>query len=244
MIALDFFADMANSIAAALTPPFRWRDIADQLVFVAWESLPVILFCVCFAAGVTVIESSFHMKLVVHNDALVPGFTAMLILRELGAVISALLLTSRVGAGIAAEIASMQITEQVDALKMLGLNPVRFLVAPRLIACVIGGLLLCLIANIVCLASAMWITQVRLGYSPVAFLDAMKSFVGLRDLFFAGIKGAVFGAIIPLVGCFCGFHSKRGAEGVGQATTNSVVISSVAIIVADFVLSFVFSFYY
>ncbi len=108
-------------------------------------------------------ESSYHMKLVIHNDALVPGFAALLILRELGAVVSALLLTSRVGAGLAAEVGSMQITEQVDALRLLGIDPYRFLVAPRLIACVLGGFVLSVIANIVCLYCAMVVTEVKLG---------------------------------------------------------------------------------
>jgi phospholipid/cholesterol/gamma-HCH transport system permease protein len=233
-----------KSIAATVTPPYRFKDILNQLVFVAWESAPVVIFSVCFAAMVTIMESSYHMKLVIHNDSLVPGFAALLILRELGAVIAALLLTSRVGAGLAAEIGSMQITEQIDALKLLGIDPYRFLVAPRLIACIIGGFLLSILANVVCLYCAMQVSQFKLGYSPDSFLMAMRTFVSFSDLIFASIKGACFGAIIPLVSCFFGFRCKSGAEGVGQATTNSVVVASVAIIVMDFVLSFVFSHYY
>src|SRR6185437_12895089 len=112
----DFADHFGRSIAATITPPYRPTDILRQIEFVAWESAPVIVFSVCFAAIVTIMESSYHMKLLIHNDALVPGFAAMLILRELGAVVTALLLTSRVGAGLAAEIGSMQITEQIDAL--------------------------------------------------------------------------------------------------------------------------------
>ena len=148
---IDFSSHVARSMKAVFTPPYRGKDILHQLEFVVWQSLPVILFCVSFAAVVTIIESSYHMKLVVQNDALVPGFAALLILRELGVVVTALLLTSRVGAGLAAEVGSMQITEQIDALRMLGIDPVRFLVVPRFIACVVGGFLLSLIANLVCL---------------------------------------------------------------------------------------------
>ena len=147
----DFSYHLLQSLKATFTPPYRPKDIVAQMEFVSWQSLPVILFCVSFAAIVTIMESSFHMKLVVQNDALVPGFAALLILRELGAVISSLLLTSRVGAGLAAEVGSMQVTEQIDALRMLGIDPVRFLVVPRLIACVTGGFLLSLLANLVCL---------------------------------------------------------------------------------------------
>lgn len=240
----DFFKFFARAVVATVTPPYRVGDILKQLEFVAWQSAPVVIVCVCFASMVTIMESSYHMKLVVHNDALVPGFAALLILRELGAVISALLLTSRVGAGLAAEVGSMQITEQVDALNMLGIDPYRFLVGPRLIACVAGGFFLSLLANVVCLYAAMVVSEIRLGYSVGVFLAGMRTFVSFQDLIFASIKGACFGAAIPLVSCFFGFRCRSGAEGVGEATTNSVVVASVTIIVMDFLLSWVFSHYY
>ena len=244
IILRDFAQFFVKSMAATFSPPYRWKDIGNQIVFVAWDSAPVVLFSVSFAAMVTIMESSYHMKLVIQNDALVPGFAALLILRELGSVVTALLLTSRVGAGLAAEVGSMQITEQIDALKMLGINPFRFLVAPRFIACVVGGFALSIVANVVCLYCAMVVSEFRLGYSPGAFLSAMRGFVTMKDLMFASVKGACFGAAIPLVSCFFGFRCKSGAEGVGLATTNSVVVASVVIIVMDFVLSFIFSHYY
>jgi phospholipid/cholesterol/gamma-HCH transport system permease protein len=241
---LEFSDYMMESARAVATPPYRGKDILHQLEFVTWQSLPVILFCVCFAAAVTIIESSFHMKIVVQNDALVPGFAALLILRELGAVVSALLLTSRVGAGLAAEVGSMKVTEQIDALRMLGINPIRFLVVPRFVACLVGGLLLSLIANLVCLYCAMLVSEFKLGYSSGAFLTSMRAFVSFQDLVFAGIKGAAFGAVIPIIACWFGFRCRAGAEGVGLATTNSVVAASVTIIILDFVLTYVFSHFY
>jgi phospholipid/cholesterol/gamma-HCH transport system permease protein len=146
-----------------------------------------------------------------------------------------------VGAGIAAEVGTMQITEQNDALRMLGIDPLRFLVVPRFIACMLGGLILSLIANLACLDCAMLVTEIKLGYSSGAFLTGMRAFVTFKDLIFAGIKGACFGAVIPLVSCFFGFRCKSGAEGVGLATTNAVVTSSVLIIALDFVLTYIFS---
>jgi phospholipid/cholesterol/gamma-HCH transport system permease protein len=241
---LDFSYYVARSLSATITPPYRGKDILQQLEFVSWQSLPVILFCVSFAAIVTIIESSFHMKLVVQNDALVPGFAALLILRELGAVVSALLLTSRVGAGLAAEVGSMQITEQIDALRMLGIDPVRFLVVPRFIACVVGGFLLSLIANLVCLSCAMLVSEAKLGYSSGAFITGMRAFVDFQDLIFAGIKGACFGAALTAEPEKAAHQRDNGAEGVGLATTNSVVVASVAIIGLDFVLTYVFSHFY
>jgi len=213
----------------------------QQLYFVANQSLVIVVFCVCFAAMVTILESSFHMKLVIQNDSLVPGFAVMLILRELGAVVTALLVTSRVGAGIAAEVSLMKTTEQIDALKMLGIDPIRYLVWPRFFACVVGGAMLTIIADLVCIYSAMLVSDSYLGFTSAFFLAGMRRFVHFQDLAFSIIKGASFGAVIPLVSCYFGFRCKPGAEGVGQSTTNSVVTSSVIIIMIDFVLSFVFS---
>ncbi len=240
----QFLALIARTLTAAVSPPYRVRDILRQLHFAANQSALIVAFCVSFAAIVTIIESSFHMKLVIQNDSMVPGFAAMLILRELGSIIMALLLVSRVGAGYAAEVGSMQVTEQVDALRMLGIDPVRFIVVPRFIACLLAGFCLSLIANLVCLYCAMLVSTLKLGYTAGGFLSAMRTFVSFQDLVFASIKGACFGAVIPLFSCFYGFRCKAGAEGVGLATTNSVVATSVAIIVMDFVLSFLFSHFY
>jgi phospholipid/cholesterol/gamma-HCH transport system permease protein len=223
---------------------FRVKESLEQLFFVANESLLIIVFCVSFAAIVTILESSFHMRLVIQNDSMVPGFAALLILRELGAVVTALLLTSRVGAGIAAEVGTMKVTEQIDALRMLGIDPVRFLLIPRLMASVIGTMILVVIANMVCIGCAILVSDAYLGFSPTMFVTSMRRFVGFQDLVFSIIKGACFGAIIPLVSCYFGFRCKAGADGVGQATTQSVVVSSIGIIMVDFILSYTFSHFY
>lgn len=240
----DFARLCAETLVALFTPPFRWRETLQQLNFVANGSLLIIVFCVCFAAVVTILEASFHMKMVIQNDSMVPGFAALLILRELGAVVTALLLTSRVGAGFTAEVGLMKVTEQIDALKMLGIDPIRFLVVPRFVACVLGTFLLTIVANMVCLAGAMLVSDAQLGYSPAMFVSGMRVFVKFRDLIFAGIKGACFGAVIPLIACYFGFRCQPGAEGVGRATTQSVVFASVVIIVLDFLLSYTFSYLY
>lgn len=240
----SFLGLVAQTLVGSFVPPYRFRDIVRQFYFIANQSVFIIVFCVTFAAMVTIIEASFHMKLIIQNDSMVPGFASMIILRELGSVVMALLVTSRVGAGYAAEIGSMQVTEQVDALRMLGIDPVRFLVVPRFVACLLAGLVLAVIANLVCLYGAMLVSTWKLGYTVGGFIAAMRTFVQFQDLVFASIKGAAFGAVIPLFSCFFGFRCKAGAEGVGLATTNSVVATSVAIIVIDFVLTFVFSYFY
>lgn len=241
---MSFLDLMAKTVIYTLTPPYRFRDIVHQFYFIANQSVLIISFCVTFAAMVTIIEASFHMKLVIQNDSMVPGFAAMLILRELGSVTMALLITSRVGAGLAAEVGSMQVTEQVDALKMLGINPIRFIVVPRFVASVLAGIVLSVVANLICLYGAMLVSTVKLGYTVGGFVAAMRTFVHFQDLVFASIKGAIFGAVIPLFSCFYGFRCQAGAEGVGLATTNSVVATSVAIIVLDFIMTFIFSHFY
>lgn len=223
---------------------FRWKETFEQLHFVGNGSLVIIVFCVCFAAMVTILESSFHMKIVIQNDSMVPGFAAMLILRELAAVVTALLLTSRVGAGIAAEVGTMRVTEQIDALKMLGISPANFLVMPRFLACILGAVFLTVVANMACLFSAMAVSSSYLGYTPAMFISGMKRFVQFNDLIFAVIKAACFGAVIPLISCYFGFRCESGAEGVGRATTNSVVVGSMAVIIIDFILSYAFSYLY
>jgi phospholipid/cholesterol/gamma-HCH transport system permease protein len=142
---------------------------------------------------------------------------------------------------LAAEVGSMKVTEQIDALKMLGIDPIRFLVVPRFVACVVGGFLMTIIANVVCIYAAMIVSQLKLGYSPGSFMMAMRAFVEFEDLLLSGVKGTFFGAVIPIVSCFYGFRCQAGAEGVGLATTKSVVTSSIAIIFLDFVLSWVFT---
>jgi phospholipid/cholesterol/gamma-HCH transport system permease protein len=237
----DFGTMIFQTLRGMVQPPFRFEQVVKQFYFIANGSLVIIVFCVCFAAMVTILESSFHMRLVIQNDSMVPGFASMLILKELGAVVTALLLTSRVGAGMTAEVGTMQITEQIDALKMLGIDPVQYLVVPRWIACVFAGVVLTIVANMTCIYCAMLVSKAYLGFTEGLFLTAMTRFVHFRDLIESCIKGAFFGSVIPLVSCYSGFRCKAGAEGVGSATTNSVVASSISIIIIDFILSYMFS---
>lgn len=222
----------------------RKQQIFEQLNFVGYQSLLIICVCAAFAAVVTVLESSFHMKLVVQSDSMVPGFSSVLILRELGSVVTALLLTSRVGAGMAAEVGSMKVSEQIEALRLLGVNPYEYLVVPRFIAGILGTICLVAVANVVCLYSSMLVSASLLGMPESIFWQTMNQFVGYRDFIFSLIKAAAFGAVIPLISCYNGFKTKSGAEGVGQTTTQSVVMGSVTIIMIDFVLSYVFSYFY
>ena len=216
-IMTSFLQLSLQTAAGFFKPPIRFKETTQQLFFVANGSLFIIVFCVCFVAMVTILESSFHMRLVIQNDSMVPGFAAMLILRELGAVVTALLLTSRVGAGIAAEVGLMTVTEQVDALKMLGIDPIQYLVVPRVIACTLGAVILTIIANMFCIYCAMLVSEAYLGFTSGLFLTAMRRFVEFQDLLLSMIKAFFFGLVIPLISCYYGFKCKAGAEGVGSS---------------------------
>lgn len=233
-----------QTMTCIFTGRVRMNLVMVELYNVTWKSAWIIVFCVCFAAVVTIIEASFHMKLVVQDDSLVPGFSVLLIVRELGAVITGLLVASKIGAGYAAQVSLMKSTEQIDALKLLGIDPVEYLTVPRFIGCVIGGALLTLLAILVCLFAAMFVAQIKLGFSPGLFISAMRLFVDLPDLLLATLKGVFFMAVIPIVACFYGFTAESSSEGVGRATTQSVVTSSILIIILDFILGVVLSNFY
>ncbi len=234
-----------NQTRLALPQTLRRKKIIfEQIDFIAVQSAPIILISVAFAAVVTVLESSFHMKLVIQSDSMVPGFSSLLILRELGAIVTALLLTSRVGAGMASEVAGQKVSEQIDALRLLGINPFEFIVAPRLVASVISTIVLVAIANVVSLYMSMIVSSQILSIHPELFWQMMNRFVEFKDYGFSLIKAAAFGALIPIISCYFGFQSESGAEGVGRTTTKSVVVTSILIIVFDFVLSYIFSYFY
>ena len=218
----------------------RLHQYIEQIDRVAVQSLVLVLVSVSFAAFVTILESSFHMKLVVQNDSLVPGFAALLILRELAVVVTGLLLISRVGASMTAEIALMKQSEQLDALSMMGVDPVSFLLYPRVVACLIAGVALTLCACIVSLIAAGAASQWVIGLSPQHFLAAMNRFVDFQDVAMALVKGLCFGLLIPLVSFYFALRVSPGADGVGTATTRSVVVASVLLIVCDFLISWFF----
>lgn len=217
---------------------FRWRQTILQTYAMALESLPVIGFALTFISLMLILEFSFHMKLILHQDSLVPSFSTMLMIREMGPVVTALLLASRVGAAIAAEIGSMKITEQLDALRLLAVDPVEYLVIPRWVASVFAAVSLTVVSVSIALVGGASIATVKMGYTYGQFLHSMFVFTHFSDLVGAMIKAAVFGTIIPIVASHHGFRCRAGAEGVGDAATSAVVDSSIMIIMADFVLTY------
>lgn len=217
---------------------FRFHDTVLQTYFVGVQSVPVIAFSLAFIALMMILEFSFHMKQVLHQDSLVPAFSTLLMLRELGPVVTCLLLTSRVGAGIGAEIGTMKVTDQLDALQLLSLDKVEYLVLPRWVACVFACIFLSVIAVAIAILAGAWIASLKLGYTVSEFFNTMFVFARFKDGAACLIKAAVFGTILPLVASFHGLRCKPGSEGVGNAATSAVVHGSIAIIIADFVVTY------
>lgn len=231
--------ESAGALASQLVR-FRLRReiVGEQLYACAVQSLPVVVVGLLFLSLMLITEFSFHMKLVLRQDSLVPAFSTLLMIRELGPAVTGLLLTSRIGAGMAAEIATMKATDQLDALRLLSIDPVEFLVPPRWIASVFACVALTVVALAVGILGGAALSALSLGYGVREFFNTMFVFARLTDLYGCLLKALVFGSIIPLVAAHFGFKSRPGSAGVGDAATGAVVQSSVAIIAADFLLTY------
>jgi phospholipid/cholesterol/gamma-HCH transport system permease protein len=157
--------------------------------------------------------------------------------RELGPVLAGLMVAGRIGAAMAAEIGTMRVTEQIDALTTLSTNPYKYLIVPRLLAGLLMLPLLVLVADIIGVAGGYVVSVYKLGFNPTTYINNTYDFLKAFDVVSGLIKAAAFGFIIALMGCYNGFHSKGGAQGVGSATTNAVVSSSILILAANYLLT-------
>lgn len=221
--------------------PYRNKEVIKHMSIMGIESLPIIVIATAFAGLVVTSEISFHMDLALHTHDMIPGFSAQFIFRELGIAIPALLLVAKIGASTTAEVATMKITEQLDALKLLQIDIIDYIVYPRFIACIVITSCLTLISIFVTLSCGILYAVINHNYGVGEYLNNMVPFIGFFDIICALVKGAVFGAITPIISCYYGFQAKEGTESVGIATTNSVVASTVLIIVFDFLLTYFFS---
>lgn len=229
-------------MAARLVRPSSWigrgPEILVAIAQIGVGSLPIVIVCTAFAGMVTTEMMAFHLSRVLQSVDMMPAFTAQIILREIGTAIPALLLVSKAGASMTAEIGTMQITEQIDALTLLRIDPIRYLVFPRFVASIVSCACLTIVAIIVTMTLAVGVAVSRFHFGMMEYVNGMKHYLLVRDLIGASLKSAVFGAVIPIVSCAYGFRCKGGAEGVGSAATNSVVTSTIAIIILDFVLTY------
>ncbi len=225
--------------------PSAWRraEIIHAIVQSGIKSIPIVCLSTAFAGVVVTQQIAWHMDLSLHDVSMIPGFTGQFIFRELGIAIPALLLVSKVGASITAEVGTMKVTEQIDALKLLRIDPIEYLVFPRFIAGIVSGACLTLLAVAVTLSCSALVGILGYNFGALEFLNGMKHFIGVADVVCALVKGVTFGSLIPIVSCAYGFHCKGGAQGVGTATTQAVVSATVAIIILDFLITYFFTWF-
>ncbi len=220
---------------------FSWKEVLRRLFEFGAGSLGVILLCVTFVGIIIVLEYSYHMKLVIGDDSLIPAFAMIMLTRELAPAVSSLLLVSKFGASVAAELGAMKTTEQLDAYRLLGLSPIDVFVSPRVIASAFATLILALISLFTAVVGGFIASTFLLNYSPGSYFQSLFLFVRMEDLILCSVKALLFGASIPIISATLGFRCRFGAEGVGLTTTDSVVANSIWIIILDFILTYLYS---
>jgi len=231
---LVMFAGLA--LATAFSPPFYLRAILRQMVDIGYFSLPVVGLTAIFTGMVLALQSYTGFSRFAAESA-VATVVVLSVTRELGPVIAGLMVAGRVGAAMAAEIGTMRVTDQIDALTTLSTDPLRYLVLPRLIAGLVTLPLLVAVADIIGVFGGYLVAVYKFGFNPAAYLARTQQYLETSDVVSGLIKAAVFGFIVALMGCYHGYYSRGGAQGVGQATTSAVVSASILILFFDYAIT-------
>jgi len=211
--------------------------IAEQSFWIGNKSLPLIIITSIFVGAVSAWQAAYQFQFIGAPMRYLGSAVGKAVVIELAPVLTALVVAGRVGAGIAAELGTMRVTEQIEAVDSMGINPIRYLVMPRFISSTIMLPILTIFANFVAITGALLVSIMFVNLSYETFLLGVKSSFSISDMMGGFIKSAVFGMIIGLVGCHEGYHAKGGARGVGQATTHAVVIAAVMILIADYIIA-------
>jgi phospholipid/cholesterol/gamma-HCH transport system permease protein len=222
-----------RALVAGLSPPFYVRVMLRQMLDIGYFSLPVVGLTAIFTGMVLALQSYTGFSRFSAESA-VATVVVLSVTRELGPVIAGLMVAGRVGAAMAAEIGTMRVTDQIDALTTLSTNPLRYLVWPRLLAGLVTLPLLVVVADIIGVFGGYLVGVYKFGFNPGAYLARTEQYLETSDVVSGLVKAAVFGFIVALMGCYYGYHSRGGAEGVGQATTYAVVSASILILVFDY----------
>jgi phospholipid/cholesterol/gamma-HCH transport system permease protein len=233
---LYFMGGLTNLAAQAFfwtfIPPFKRQRFMEQAKRAGAESLPIVTLVALFIGIILALQTAVQLQRL-GSEMYIASIVSLSLVRELGPVITALVVAGRVGAAIAAEIGSMQVTEQIDALETLASNPIKYLVVPRFLALSFMLPLLTIYADIIGIIGGYLICVLKLGVSASMYFHLTFDALLYKDLFTGLFKTVVFGMIIAFVCCFEGFNVEGGAEGVGRATRHCVVTSFILIIVAD-----------
>lgn len=217
-------------------PPLGLKNILKQMLEIGVNSLPVVLITAIFTGMVLALQSYTGFKRF-GAEGLVGSVVALSMTRELGPVLTALIVAGRAGAAMAAELGTMRVTEQIDAMETLATNPVKYLVVPRFFSGLIMLPCLTVIADIVGIIGGYFVTVVLLGANATTYLRMTWDYLEMQDIYNGLIKAFFFGAALSLICCYKGFYTSGGAEGVGKATTGAVVISFMTILISDYFLS-------
>lgn len=217
-------------------PRFPFRQFWRHFVEIAYFSLPVVALTALFTGMVLALQGFTGFSRF-SAEAAIPSVVVLSVTRELGPVLAGLMVAGRIGAAMAAEIGTMRVTDQIDALTTLSTDPMKYLVAPRLAAATLAMPLLVVVADILGVAGGFIIGTVKLDFVPALYLRRTFDVLQTMDVVSGLVKAAVFGFLIALMGAWCGYNSKGGAQGVGQATTRAVVASSILILALDYVIT-------
>jgi phospholipid/cholesterol/gamma-HCH transport system permease protein len=220
-------------------PPFYGRLFLRSLLDIGYFSLPVVALTAVFTGMVLALQSYTGFSRFSAQSA-VANLVVLSVTRELGPVLAGLIVAGRVGAAMAAELGTMRVTDQIDALTTLSTNPMKYLVAPRLLAGIIALPLLVIIADILGVMGGFIVSTMKLGFNVSVYLSNTIDFVQTQDVISGLAKAGVFGFLIALMGCYQGYNSKGGAQGVGAATTAAVVSASILILAFDYVMTEMF----
>jgi phospholipid/cholesterol/gamma-HCH transport system permease protein len=228
-----------KTLTWAFRPPFDIRNLLKQMEEVGIKSVPVVLITGAFTGMVLALQSYTGFKRF-NAEAFVGTVVALSMTRELGPVLSGLMVSGRVGSAMAAELGTMQVTEQIDALYTLATNPIKYLIVPRFLASVIIMPILAVFADVVGILGGYLVSVNLLGSNPTIYVRRTFDYLDLDDIYIGLLKATVFGMIISIIGCYQGFHTQGGAEGVGKATTKAVVVSSLLILIANYFITALF----
>jgi phospholipid/cholesterol/gamma-HCH transport system permease protein len=217
-------------------PPYRFKAIVKQMEFVGVKSIFVVVLTGMFTGGVLALQSHHGFRLF-GAETLVGSIVALAMTRELGPVLTALMVNGRAGSAMAAELGTMRVTEQIDALYVMATNPVKYLVVPRIIAGIVMLPVLTIVSDFLGILGGYVVGVILLNINSGMFVANILEYLELDDIFHGLTKSAFFGLILTHIGCYKGFYTEGGAEGVGKATTQAVVISSVLILISDYFLT-------
>ena len=220
----------------SVRPPYRWRQLLLSMEFVGFGSLFIVLLTGFFTGAVFAYQSAYAFRLF-KAETMVGATVAMSITRELGPVLTGLMVAGRVSSAMATVLGTMRVTEQIDAMETMAVNPVQYLIVPRVLASFLLMPILCLLFDFVGILGSYVVGVVLLDIDYGPFDQKIRSFLEVSDIVNGVIKAAVFGIFISFIGCYKGFNAKGGAKGVGEATTSAVVSSSITILIVDYFLT-------